>query len=699
MAFAATAYSTRRLFPVDPIYVADYTTLRGITTGSMLCFVTGYYAEEPDITTAGWFIRDDNDTTSADDGTNVIVASNGKRWKRINADITFPLMGEYTDLRAYTGNNGVVYVTGRLNTLPSYIAGIFIYDSTDTTSADNDGTIIVGTDGRRWKRQQSDNSVEIEWFKTTVTDNWTNAVHAAFTYAAANGSCVRVGARDYRITSKIIAGDTTTTKVFSVIGAGQESSQFIFEGGASVGFELACPERSNANGGAMVLHGFSILKNADASSAWGGTALTVTTGTVTGGNPSLTCSLSNITVGGAKTDTTFAKRFENGITLVNCWQAQVSNIFVTGAIPLNKSTTNWGIKWQDSTGSRVTNVHAYRFQSGFYVSGSSEGPSFVNCVAVGVQDGMYVEGPSTTDPSNPGLDVTTCHFNVMRYGIWADNRAQGNINGNLFYERSDTDSSIYKCIYMTGKSRQWVIANNTFTEKSGTTATSKIAVHLDGTSYNVVQGNQIRGSAAGDNWTRGVHFGATVTESACLDNLMNAPADIQFQNNSNTPETIRFRGAMAGGSPFNTWGLESTALTIPNNAATLLSFTTATQTGNANATLADSTVDDDGALVTRARIVVPRYASRVRLTGNLSWDANTTGTRLIEVFHNSAAVRGMPAIRTNATSALAAQVGFVTSPVDVVPGDRFTVSVTQTSGADLNLQVSTRCYVTLEILA
>lgn len=84
--FTATALATRRWFPVDPIYVADYETLRGIVTGSMLCFVTGLFSEVSTLEEVGWFLRDDNDTTSPDDGYNVIVASNGKRWKRIQLD-------------------------------------------------------------------------------------------------------------------------------------------------------------------------------------------------------------------------------------------------------------------------------------------------------------------------------------------------------------------------------------------------------------------------------------------------------------------------------------------------------------------------------------------------------------------------------------------------------------------------------------
>lgn len=63
----------------------------------------------------------------------------------------------YTALRAYFGDANTVYITGVLATAqPQGIAGVFQYDETDVTSADNGGTIIVGSDGRRWKRVSPD---------------------------------------------------------------------------------------------------------------------------------------------------------------------------------------------------------------------------------------------------------------------------------------------------------------------------------------------------------------------------------------------------------------------------------------------------------------------------------------------------------------------------------------------------------------
>lgn len=88
MAFAVVATNARSILtgvstPVDPIYVADFNTLRGISTNSLLAFVTGYFSDGGvSLDTAGWYQADPNDLVSVDDGLTVLVATNGMRWKR-----------------------------------------------------------------------------------------------------------------------------------------------------------------------------------------------------------------------------------------------------------------------------------------------------------------------------------------------------------------------------------------------------------------------------------------------------------------------------------------------------------------------------------------------------------------------------------------------------------------------------------------
>ena len=97
---------------------------------------------------------------------------------------------DYAALRAYTGRASRVYITGLLGTAKTAgIAGVFQYDLTDTTSADNGGTIIVGADGRRWKRDHADGWVNVKWFGATGSGivNDAPAIQSAINYIGSIG--------------------------------------------------------------------------------------------------------------------------------------------------------------------------------------------------------------------------------------------------------------------------------------------------------------------------------------------------------------------------------------------------------------------------------------------------------------------------------------------------------------------------------
>lgn len=68
---------------IAPISVADYAGLRAYAGTAATLHVTGYLVALAPAGIAGTFVRDDSDTTSADDGAVVLVAANGKRWKRV----------------------------------------------------------------------------------------------------------------------------------------------------------------------------------------------------------------------------------------------------------------------------------------------------------------------------------------------------------------------------------------------------------------------------------------------------------------------------------------------------------------------------------------------------------------------------------------------------------------------------------------
>lgn len=82
----------------------------------------------------------------------VAVNQNAVRHPHVDDGDIDSLIG-YADLRSYVGSAPTISLTGYgAASATSGIAGAFARDDSDTTSADNGGTVIVANNGKRWKR-------------------------------------------------------------------------------------------------------------------------------------------------------------------------------------------------------------------------------------------------------------------------------------------------------------------------------------------------------------------------------------------------------------------------------------------------------------------------------------------------------------------------------------------------------------------
>lgn len=135
-------------------------TIKAFTDRGAWVTATAYAVKDLVQESGTWYVCVEAHTSSA-----LFATDKATKWRVyqgvLDADLS---VADYTALRAYVGDSTRIYVTGYLVTAaPSGIAGMFVRDDADVTSADNGGTIIVDADGRRWKRQ-FDVYMSVKWF-------------------------------------------------------------------------------------------------------------------------------------------------------------------------------------------------------------------------------------------------------------------------------------------------------------------------------------------------------------------------------------------------------------------------------------------------------------------------------------------------------------------------------------------------------
>lgn len=148
---------------------------------------------------------------------------------------------DYTALRAYNGKQSSAYVTGYLATArPSGIAGMFVRDDTDTTTADDGAMCIVTTGGKRYKRVFDGLFVDPEWFGADPSGaaDSAGAIQLACNWASSNGRLtVRLAAGSFKLSTTIKTTDINApvgTVACGLIGAGEFSTRLLPSGDFTV---------------------------------------------------------------------------------------------------------------------------------------------------------------------------------------------------------------------------------------------------------------------------------------------------------------------------------------------------------------------------------------------------------------------------------------------------------------------------------
>lgn len=294
--------------------------------------------------------------------------------------------GNYSDIRGYTGTNNVIYCHG-INDVFDGGFGYFDLDPSDTSTADNGGTVLVDANGRRWKRRISDGVIHAEWFGvkpdwngTTGTDNSLPMQMALSAVPSARGELV------------FPAGNIMYTKMFSVNrsnitvrGAGNRVTHFVPRAisnkaamevnNGSWDYTTNTYTLTGSSFGHTILRDFSI----------DGSATTSSTGIVFS-RATLGCRLESLTI----------ENFSVGHRAYGSWYSRMQNVILANNgvnMYMDYATNDWSAiacEFISSPGVGVdTQVH---FES--QGNGTNIAVSFVGCSFDGLpaQVGCYFKG-------------------------------------------------------------------------------------------------------------------------------------------------------------------------------------------------------------------------------------------------------------------------------------------------------------------
>lgn len=115
----------------------------------------------------------------------------------------------YQSIRIYSGDKDRIFCLGREN-ITDGCSGVFFLDHSDNTSTDNDGTVLVDSLGRRWKRQ-FDGTAQRRWFGLPDNEGLTSGWDS---YAPPQEKSLKDAAQDIAVTPDDVCVKHRAIKAF-----------------------------------------------------------------------------------------------------------------------------------------------------------------------------------------------------------------------------------------------------------------------------------------------------------------------------------------------------------------------------------------------------------------------------------------------------------------------------------------------------
>lgn len=354
---------------------------------------------------------------------------------------------DYAALRAYTGRATAVRIT-----TPG-IAGFFQRDS-DTATADNGGTIIVGADGRRWKRDFS-GAANVKWFGakgdwngTTGADD-TSAIQNAINSAALLGKSVFIPAGTYKFTALTIPQQHGGIEIFGeAMNSGYNMENAIYRGSVIVSTQ-GSGNIISCDGGVYYGNRGIRIRNLNIRVS------TIDYAIYLKRSPELNL-LENLTIyndnpaGGS------------GICLESCWVGTRINGCALNAAAIGAN--NIGINvFNDIKGGGVSieDSNATRFAKCIRIGSDVYQATLRNCGGEVGKHGFYIDG---NDPKVL-LDTCHCEFNTD-IAVYIEKSGGVTITNSTFYRNAESASGVKAEIFVASGDLNYnyntTITNNSF---------------------------------------------------------------------------------------------------------------------------------------------------------------------------------------------------------------------------------------------
>jgi hypothetical protein len=560
--------------------------------------------------------------------------------------------------------------------------GLFIYDSQDGASADNGGTVIVDTCGRRWKRSYTGRATAAMF---GAVSDWAGVPGQGTDNAPAlqrmlNALGYIYGDGVYRCCAGLVCANDQV----SIEGTTRTRMELVFDGPIATGLTLG-------NTAALTDKTTVSLKNLrilTTQAAAGLAVLIQSFGDINDDRSNIRAAIDDVEITG---DSQITQGWWQGISFVETQQIRMTGVAFMGmggaSSPNDTQANNTrssvaiGVSGNDVPDSlKAVGCWFYNWMTGIAWGGNGEGLDVIACDFVNVYDALQVAyGGTGQNFGQQLICVSDSHLNVYHSAVTGLGIPNFQFHDNVVFH-STRATQVGNLLDLT-KVSIGHIHHNQFEGYNATYPSNVIVLETGNANLSIADNIFQSAGGAGGGLASAIWI-RTAADYGHGNFGYNSPNVIQGNNQYNGTFTVSaYKNDTPTANDRNVVGRPSALISrsVPIGFA---------NSAGAN-TPFDTVVHDSAGFYTGPySLTIPAGSgiSRVRVSGGGNWDANATGMRQIEIRKNGSPTypgvgcQGAPTLGAATTH----EQSVVTGIIPVVEGDSFQLVTLHTAGITLN---------------